>query len=205
MKLFTTTLLAGSLLLASAAASANCVGSDSYKSCYDSSTGNSYTVHKIGDSTYVNGRNSQTGNSWSQSSQRIGDSTYTNGRDADGNSWNQNSQRIGNTTYTNGRDSDGNSYNGTVQRVGMVVQHIRRRVCQQCQDQCDQRPQPRHATARRCRRGHADQTAHGSNDEKTRTRHAQRQCKSMQTRKQKVREPHAIPEKTPAQRNLLFI
>ena len=44
MKLFTTTLLAGSLLLASAAASANCVGSDSYKSCYDSSTGNSYTV-----------------------------------------------------------------------------------------------------------------------------------------------------------------
>lgn len=87
MKLFTTTLLAGSLLLASAAASANCVGSDSYKSCYDSSSGNSYTVQKIGDSTYVNGWNSQTGNSWSQSSQRVGDSTIYQGRDSNGNSY----------------------------------------------------------------------------------------------------------------------
>ena len=65
MKLFTTTLLAGSLLLASAAASANCVGSDSYKSCYDSSSGNSYngTVQRLGDSTIYQGRDSN-GNSY---------------------------------------------------------------------------------------------------------------------------------------------
>lgn len=104
-------LLASAVFLASASAHAACVGTSGFSTCYDNS-GNSYTVQRLGGSTFVSGHNSNTGSSWSQNSQTIGNSTFTNGRDAGGNSWNMQQQRIGNSTFYNGRDSDGNSFSG---------------------------------------------------------------------------------------------
>lgn len=105
------------LVLLSGSAYAQCIGSGNFKNCYDNS-GNTYTVQQLGDSTYVNGHNAQTGSSWNQQSQRIGNSTYTNGRDADGNSWNSTSTRVGNSVITNGRDSDGNVFHQTCNQFG---------------------------------------------------------------------------------------
>lgn len=96
---------------------ADCYGSERYKTCTDQN-GNSYTVQKYGNSTQVQGYNYETGNSWSQSTNRVGNSSYTTGYDAEGNSWSQNTRRIGNTTYQDGYDSDGNSYNGTIRSNG---------------------------------------------------------------------------------------
>ena len=98
-------------------ANADCIGSGSLKTCYDAS-GNSYTVNKLGNSTYVNGYNSQTGSSWNQSSTKLGTSTYTNGNASNGNSWNSTSTRIGNSTYTSGLDSDGNPFSSVCNQFG---------------------------------------------------------------------------------------
>ncbi|MGX5674000.1 hypothetical protein [Thermomonas fusca] len=98
-------------------AHAGCYGSSTYRTCTDAK-GNTYSTQKIGNSTYTNGYNSQTGSSWNQSTQRIGNSSYTTGSDAQGNSWNANTQRIGNTTYQSGRDSNGNSFSGQVRKNG---------------------------------------------------------------------------------------
>ncbi len=96
---------------------AECYGSGSYKTCYDNS-GNTYDVQKIGNSTYLNGRNSNTGSTWSQDSTTIGNTTYQNGRASNGNSWSGTSTTIGNTTYHNGTDSNGNYYNKTCNQYG---------------------------------------------------------------------------------------
>ena len=101
----------------SAIVNAGCVGSGNLKTCNDSS-GNSYTISKIGNTTYVNGSNSQTGSQWHQSSSSIGNTTYTNGTAANGGTWSQNSRTIGNTTYSNGTSSNGGTWNGTIQRNG---------------------------------------------------------------------------------------
>lgn len=102
MKVF---IAAACAALISGAASAACVGTESFKTCTDAS-GNSYTVSRAGNTTMMNGFNSQTGSSWSQNSLRTGNSTFTYGQDADGNSWNATSNAFG--TY--GTDSDGNSF-----------------------------------------------------------------------------------------------
>ncbi|HEH9411143.1 hypothetical protein ACEUDE_05645 [Aeromonas veronii] len=105
------------LVLLSGSVSADCIGTDNFKTCYDDS-GNTYTVQKFGNSTYVNGQNPSTGSSWNQQSQRIGNSTYTTGQDADGNSWSSTSTRVGNSTITNGIDSDGNAFSQTCNKYG---------------------------------------------------------------------------------------
>lgn len=92
-------------LMIPTAANAGCVGTGNLKTCYDKS-GNSYTVNKIGNSTYVNGFSSQTGNTWSQQSYKSGTTTQTYGQDAKGRSWNQTNTR----TSTYGTDADGNAY-----------------------------------------------------------------------------------------------
>ena len=101
------------LLVYSATSAANCVGSGSIKTCYDANTGNSYTVSELGNSTYVTGTNSRTGNSWSQTSNHIGNTTYTNGVDAEGKPWNSTTTHIGNTIHQSGFDSDGNPFSNT--------------------------------------------------------------------------------------------
>ncbi len=90
---------------------AQCIGSDYLSSCNDNS-GNSYTVQRIGNSTYMNGSNARTGSNWSQQSQQIGNSTYTTGRASDGNTWNSTTTNYGNGNYSiSGSDASGNSFN----------------------------------------------------------------------------------------------
>lgn len=103
--------------LLSGAVHAECIGSDSFKTCYDDS-GNTYNVQKFGGSTYVNGQNSETGSSWNQQSQKLGNSTFTTGQDADGNSWNSTSTKVGNSTIINGTDSEGKSFTTTCNEYG---------------------------------------------------------------------------------------
>ena len=109
--------IAMSLLIFSGAVSAECIGSGSLKTCYDDN-GNTYTVQKFGNSTYVDGQNARTGSTWSQQSQKLGSSTYTTGQDADGNSWNSTATRVGNSTFINGTDSDGNAFSQTCNEYG---------------------------------------------------------------------------------------
>lgn len=96
---------------------AGCIGSGSLKTCYDNN-GNTYTVQKFGDATYLNGYNSKTGTSWNQNSQRVGNSTFTNGRAANGNSWNSTATKLGNSTLINGRDSQGKSFSTVCGKYG---------------------------------------------------------------------------------------
>lgn len=111
--------LAATLSLAvSAGASANCIGSGSFKTCYDTQTGNNYTVQKFGDQTYMQGNNPRTGSTWNQNSNTIGNTTFHNGQSADGNSWSGTSNRIGGTTFNQGIDSRGNPYSSTCNQYG---------------------------------------------------------------------------------------
>ncbi|MFH7526466.1 hypothetical protein AB2J22_13565 [Aeromonas sp. A5] len=105
------------LLFLSWSASAECIGSGNLKTCYDSS-GNSYTVQKFGDSTYVSGYNSKTGSSWNQDSQKIGNSTFTNGKAANGQSWNSTATKIGDSTIIYGKDSGGKKFSAVCGKYG---------------------------------------------------------------------------------------
>ena len=86
-------------------ASAACYGSYGFSSCFDNS-GNSYSVSRIGNSTYMSGLNIDTGSSWSQNSTTIGGSTYHSGISASGNSWSM--TQTGNSIF--GIDSYGNFF-----------------------------------------------------------------------------------------------
>lgn len=91
----------------------NCVGGDSLYTCYDSQSGNSYQVSKLGNTTYVNGSNANTGSNWSQTTTTLGNMATTHGYDKDGNSWNQTTNYYGNNSYSyNGTNSDGESFGG---------------------------------------------------------------------------------------------
>ena len=86
-------------------ASAACYGSYGFSSCYDSS-GNSYSVYRIGNSSYMSGFNTNTGSSWSQNSTTIGGSTYHSGISSNGNPWSM--TQTGNSIF--GIDSSGNFF-----------------------------------------------------------------------------------------------
>lgn len=105
---FPALLLAASL----SPAIAGCVGSGSIQSCSDSS-GNNYTVTRMGNQTIVHGYNASTGSTWNQTSTRVGDSTYTRGFDASGRSWNSTTRSSAGTVTQHGVDSDGNYFNNT--------------------------------------------------------------------------------------------
>ncbi len=66
---------------------ASCIGSSSFQTCNDYSTGNTYTIQRYGNQTYMQGNNYRTGSSWSQNSTTIGNSTFHNGVDKRGRSW----------------------------------------------------------------------------------------------------------------------
>ena len=110
--------LAAILGLTSVNAFAQCYGSATYYNCYDLNSGNDYTVQKIGNTTYVDGYNSGTGNRWSQESSTYGNITYTNGTAANGNSWDMTTQTIGNTRFIDGTDSRGNSFSKICNQFG---------------------------------------------------------------------------------------
>lgn len=105
------------LAAASFSASAYCTGSGAFRQCSDAS-GNSYNVQQLGNTTYVQGYNAQTGSSWNQTSQNVGNTTYHHGTAANGNSWNGTTQHIGNTTYHNGINSQGQPYARTCNQFG---------------------------------------------------------------------------------------
>lgn len=99
-------------LLLTGAVAAECIGSGALQNCWDDS-GNSYSVMRFGNSTFVDGRNARTGSSWSQSSQTLGNTTFHSGRAANGNSWNSSDTRVGDYRFINGQDSRGDSFSHT--------------------------------------------------------------------------------------------
>lgn len=114
--LMKTLIVSLAIAFASPFAFAGCVGSGSFQTCSDSS-GNTYSVQRFGNSTYLTGQ-SENGSSWSQNSTTIGNTTFHNGTAADGDSWNGTSTRIGGTTFNSGIDSDGNPYSSTCNQYG---------------------------------------------------------------------------------------
>lgn len=84
MKLIAMTISAA---IISTQAFAACMGSGNLSTCYDSS-GNNYTVNRMGNSTFMQGSNSRTGSNWSQQSTTFGNTTIHNGRDSNGDHWN---------------------------------------------------------------------------------------------------------------------
>ena len=97
------------------ASQATCVGSGSFQSCTDNS-GNSYTVQRAGNSTFVHG--SGPNGTWNQTSQTIGNTTFHNGQAVNGNAWSGSTQSIGNMQIHNGVNSNGQSYNRTCTPYG---------------------------------------------------------------------------------------
>jgi hypothetical protein len=95
----------------------SCYGTSALRICTDAS-GNTYTTQRIGDLSYTDGHNAQTGSSWNQSTQRIGDMSFTTGTDADGDSWNSTTQRIGDTTFQYGTNSEGESFSSSCNEHG---------------------------------------------------------------------------------------
>ncbi len=81
--------LALSAAVVAPAANAYCTGGGSITNCYDANTGNSYNTNRVGNTSYTNGYNTQTGSNWSQTSTRVGNTTYINGIRADGSTWNE--------------------------------------------------------------------------------------------------------------------
>jgi hypothetical protein len=104
-------LVLGSMLLGilSGPTLAGCIGTGSLKTCYGSD-GNTYTVNKVGSTTYMNGYNAYTGSTWSQRSTTLGSTTYHSGI-ANGRSWNMTQQRIGSGNSFFGTNSWGKSIN----------------------------------------------------------------------------------------------
>jgi len=96
-----------------------CYGSEAYQSCYDTNTGNSYTVQRYGDQTFMQGRNSRTGSTWNQNGQTYGNTTFHNGHSSDGNYWNEAQHQLGGgwRLYT-GTDSSGQSFSRTCDSYG---------------------------------------------------------------------------------------
>ena len=117
MKAISTLFACVVLVLGAPVQAQTCTGTGAYRFCTDAS-GNSYSVNRIGSSTFVNGSNASTGSSWSQNTQRIGNSSFTNGYNSQGQAWNSTSTTFGNTTIQNGSDSAGRAFSSTVTRMG---------------------------------------------------------------------------------------
>ena len=110
-------LLVAAALAAPMLAGASCFGTGNFQSCTDAS-GNSYSVQRYGNTTYTQGYNGSTGNSWNQTSSTYGNTTYHNGVAGNGNSWSGTSSTYGGTTTHQGIDSRGNFYNRTCNAYG---------------------------------------------------------------------------------------
>jgi hypothetical protein len=104
-------------VLSWAAAGATCYGSGSFQTCNDSS-GNRYEVKRYGNTTQVQGANTQTGTSWSQSARTVGNTTFHQGTASNGASWSGTSQNIGGATFHRGLDGQGRSYSKICSAAG---------------------------------------------------------------------------------------
>ena len=99
-------------LIISIQAEAECYGNGFFKTCYDDA-GNTYTIQKYGNITYVDGYNPNNGSRWNETAQKIGNFTFIDGKDSNGNNWNETIQTYGSTTFIDGKDSNGNSFSKT--------------------------------------------------------------------------------------------
>ena len=89
---------------------ASCFGASSLYTCNDSS-GNHYSVSKLGGMTTVHGSNATNGTSWDETTTDMGAMTTTRGTASNGQSWNMTQMDLGGGFYTqSGTDSDGNSF-----------------------------------------------------------------------------------------------
>lgn len=89
---------------------AGCIGSGSLQTCYDNS-GNSYTVQRLGNNTYVQGYNSQTGSTWNQQSTTMGNTTFHSGEASNGQNWDMTQQQMGGGYQSfSGTNSKGGSF-----------------------------------------------------------------------------------------------
>ncbi len=92
------------LALGATSVQANCYGTSNFYSCNDSN-GNSYSVQKYGNSTYMQGYNSSTGSNWNQNSHTYGNTTQIYGN-TNGRGWSE--TITPNAVY--GTDSHGRSF-----------------------------------------------------------------------------------------------
>lgn len=76
-----------SAALVAAQATAACVGTDTFQTCTDIQSGNSYMIQRFGNTTLLNGTNAQTGTAWSQQSYDFGNTTINQGIDKNGQPW----------------------------------------------------------------------------------------------------------------------
>jgi hypothetical protein len=89
-------LLLGAVISVAVAAPADafCTGSETISTCTDSS-GNDYTINRLGNMTYMNGYNAQTGSRWNETVNHFGSTTTYEGM-TNGQSWHMNQFDYGN-------------------------------------------------------------------------------------------------------------
>lgn len=104
-------------MAASSAAQAACTGTRAFSTCYDDS-GNSYTVMRYGSTTQMDGYNSRTGTSWSQTSFTYGSFTDHTGYTSNGGHWQMTQQRIGNISYYTGTNAQGEYFSYSCDQYG---------------------------------------------------------------------------------------
>ncbi|GEK49172.1 hypothetical protein HPA02_34550 [Bisbaumannia pacifica] len=92
MRKLIASLLATTALGLASQVAANCNTIGSTTSCYDSQSGNRYSIQQYGNQTHMRGSNSRTGSRWSQDSSTYGNTTHHRGRDANGNTWRSTTQ-----------------------------------------------------------------------------------------------------------------
>lgn len=97
-------------ILLCSTASAMCFGTGNFRNCTDNA-GNSYNVNRFGNTTMVNGYNSQTGSNWHETANTFGNTTTINGNASNGANWNENINHFGAVTTINGMNSRGGSFN----------------------------------------------------------------------------------------------
>jgi hypothetical protein len=102
----------------SAHAQVNCIGSGSFQTCTDLSSGNTYNIQRSGSATYMQGHNSATGSSWNQNSQTMGNMTISNGTASNGQSWNNTTISSPGLQQHYGSNSQGQTYNKTCNQYG---------------------------------------------------------------------------------------
>lgn len=104
--------------ITASSAVAGCYGTDNAYSCYDSQSGNSFSVNSFGGSTFMRGSNADTGSTWSQNSTSYGGLTTHTGRSSDGGYWRSQESTYGGVTTRSGFDSDGNYFSQTCTQWG---------------------------------------------------------------------------------------
>jgi hypothetical protein len=97
------------LLFWGGAAWAGCVGSTSIKTCTDG-LGNTYTIQRLGDVTFVTGLNERTGEGFSETTRRFGDIVVTDG-EGGGRTWTSTQSKLGPDMHArSGTDPEGRRF-----------------------------------------------------------------------------------------------